>query len=451
MEQRKSQEDGSTHYGLACEWLKDNEKLWKPWMKNPESPPMWKQVVPTLLMILAGLAAVIWALLPTLPVRMGGGQWAWFKTAQWFKPTVGCRRLFSGAYRLVILLRSLPSKIGRFTGACFKHGFKHGRQAGSLAERSLHTLEAAIQAPKQPRKKRFAIDEPLRKVKSHSLYARVAKDAAFYASKEYHPRAAVAVSFLQAYIRTGSMAQAFKARATAKERVRCGIQFAMRVVHGMEGDDHFQVGVMRGKLYEDTECTLKIQTTDGGLSTLVPGLDYMLLSDEVVFHPGERFTSVSMRLLPQEIRMEANLQNGWLPKRELVLSLKPTNQTDRENLGDATQCRVVIVDKDAWPGVKDVQLGHQSVYSAYVQKIFFSNFETEIWWLLGVLLRTFNSKIVQNMLVSEWPPFEPGTCRSADLTDPVFALCPISDALRPCHRAPISRLVVHSGCGVPAH
>jgi len=266
LEQRKNQEDGSTHYGLACEWLKDNEELWKGWMKNPKPSPKWKQLVPTLLMIVVGLFAVAWALLPMLPVRMGGGQWAWFKTSQWLKPTVFWRTFFLGAYRLVILLCSLPSKIGR----CLTRGLNYGREAGSLAERSLHNLEAAIQPPKQPRKKRFAKDvseaKSAKAAAGHKLLlARVAKDAAFYASKEYHPRAGVAVSFLQAYIRTGSIALAFKARAAAKERVRCGIQFVMRVVHGMEGDDHFQLGIMRGKVHEDTECTHKNQTSDGGL------------------------------------------------------------------------------------------------------------------------------------------------------------------------------------------
>ena len=366
-------------------------------MKNPEPAPAWKQVVPWLLMILVGLFAVAWALLPTLPVRMGGGQWAWFKTAQWFKPTAFWRLFFSASYRLLIRLCSFPSKIRLFiTGTCFKHG----RMAGSLAEISLHTLEAAVKAPKQPRRRRFAVDDDApKKVKPHSLLARVAKDAAFYASKEYHPRAAVAVSFLQAYIRTGSMAQAFEARATAKQRVRCGIQFAMRAVHGMEGDENFQIGVLRGKRYEDTECTLKLQTRDGGLSTLVQDVDYVLLSDEVVFQPGERFASVSMRLLPQEISMQANLQHGWLPKREMILCLQPTNPTDREKLGDATECRVIIVDSKLWPGVKDDDGGYESIYSAYVQKVFFCNFETEMWWLLGVATRTFNSKILQNILI----------------------------------------------------
>ena len=398
LEQRKSLEEGATHFGLACEWLKDNEELWKGWMKNPEPSPQWKQVVPTLLIVIVGLLAAIWATLPMLPARMGGGQWAWFKTSQWFKPTAFWRLFFSGSYRFVIVLFLLPTKFKKLIGDVTERLFHHGRRAGSLAERSLHNLEAAIQAPKQPRKKRFAIDHP-EQAKSHSLLARVARDAETYASKEYHPRTGVAVSFLQEYIRTGSMARAYEARADAKERVRCGIQFAMRVVHGMEGDDHFQVGVMRGKEHQDTKCTLKIQPGDGGLSELAPDVDYVLLSDEVVFQPGERFASVTMRLLPQEISMEANLQHGWLPKREMLLSLQPIDPTDRLKLGDATQCRIVIVDKDVWPGVKDVQLGHQSVYSAYVQKIFFSNFEKEMWWLVGVIFRTINSKIVKNILV----------------------------------------------------
>lgn len=403
LEQRKSQEVGSTHYGLACEWLQDNEALWKGWMKDPEPSPKWKQVVPMLLFVLVALIAVTWALLPMLPVRMGGGQWAWFNTSQWFKPTTFYRLLFRGVYRFVKMLCLLPSKIKRLIPCVMERLFRHGRQAGSYAERSLHSLEAAIQPPKQPRRTRFAVDHG-KELKSgvHGadyFLAKAAKGAAFYASKEYHPRAAVAVSFLQAYVRTGSMAHAFEARANAKERVRCGIQFALREVHGMEGDDHFQVGIMRGKPHQDTECTLKIQQSDGGLSTLAPGLDYVLLSDEVVFRPGEGFASVSMRLLPQDISMVANLQHGWLPKREMVLSLQPIDPMDRVKLGDATQCRVIIVDKDVWPGVKDVQLGHQSVYSAYVQKIFRSNFEQEVWWLIGVVLRTINSKIVKNILV----------------------------------------------------
>ena len=111
-----------------------------------------------------------------------------------------------------------------------------------------------------------------------------------------------------------------------------------------------------------------------------------------------------MRLLSQDISMKASLERGWLPKREMILSLHPVDPADRDKLGDATQCRVIIVDKDVWPGVKDVELGHQSVYSAYVQKIFFSNFEAECWWLVGVILRTFSSRIVKNVLLMSTLP-----------------------------------------------
>ena len=399
MEQRKHLEDGSTHYGLACEWLKDNEELWKGWMKGADPAPTWKRVVPVVLIILVGVVTFIWAVLPMFPRSMGGGDKAWFKASQWFKPTAFWRMVFRTVYRCVLLLGLLPSKIKWLFRSAKRRLSKTGRQAGSLAESTLHNLEAAIQKPKEPRKRRFSQDRPEAKHKPVELLDRVAKDAAFFASIEYHPRASVAVSFLQAYVRTGDMDTALEARANAKERVRRGMQFAMREVHGMEGDDHFQVGVMRGKVHENTECTLKIQTTDGGLSRLAEGIDYVLTSDEVVFHPGERFANVSMRLLSQDISMKASLERGWLPKREMILSLHPVDPADRDKLGDATQCRVIIVDKDVWPGVKDVELGHQSVYSAYIQKIFFSNFEAECWWLVGVIFRTLSRTVVKNVLV----------------------------------------------------
>ena len=87
MEQRKHLEDGSTHYGLACEWLKDNEELWKGWMKGADPAPTWKRVVPVVLIILVGVVTFIWAVLPMFPRSMGGGDKAWFKASQWFKPT----------------------------------------------------------------------------------------------------------------------------------------------------------------------------------------------------------------------------------------------------------------------------------------------------------------------------------------------------------------------------
>ena len=399
MEQRKSQEDGATHYGLACEWLKDNEAVWKGWMKDPEPSPAWKQLVPILTISTMGFFAAIWAFLPTI----GDGQRAWFKASQWFKPTAALRLLWKWLKGFVVALCLLARTFNEHKAGMKGRLARRGRQARAATERSLHNLEAGASGrlglsrrrsnpPKAAEAELTPSGHSVRN--SNAQLDRIKREEEAYESKEYHPRAVVAVSFLQEYIRTGSMFRAMEKRAEAKDRVRSGVQFAMRLVYGMEGDEHFQIGLMRGKEHEDTECRLNIQRASGGLGESSDL--YELASDEVVFQPGERFTNVAMRLLEQKISMQASLDKGWLPRREVVLSLHTVDPEDRAILGDAMHCRVIIVDRDVWPGIPT--LGNQSIYGAYCKKIFFSNLETELWWLTGVIFRTINSKIVKNVL-----------------------------------------------------
>ena len=212
------------------------------------------------------------------------------------------------------------------------------------------------------------------------LLAVLKRDAANYANEVYSMRHHVAATFVQAYARATkrnetcaeSLEPARASRREAMKRSCEGVQFAQRHVVGREGDEFFEVGIVRGRSLKDGACTVHVEATD---MTAHAGKDYYHQVEEVQFKPGERFTSVGLQLLHNGVSMAGDNDRTWLPARQFKLTLTVVQGTKapeptcnlpclsehahaaieqhahdaRWMTGDSTTCTVKIIDRDKWP------------------------------------------------------------------------------------------------------
>ena len=342
----------------------------------------------------------MWSALPVfLPIPALSSQW--YDASQWMKPTTSfrsCIRFVGVVFRCIT--RS-PAAYSRFMRRCLSKVEKRARKASAELSFTKKATKTPISAPPK-----LAALSTMSRQTTMALIMET-----FEAGRAYSARERVAVSFIQEYVRTRSLEDALAARARAKDRVADGVQFAQRVVWGLEGNSHFPVGIIRGERHLDKRCKLKVTADGHGLfSDLTGGRDFVLANEDVVFEAGERFTKVELQLVPNGVSIGGS--NLWLPVRELKLRLEIEPEKDKYGhellsadpmeLGDATVCYVKIVDSDKWPANKNDKYGglntSQSLFGLFVWQTLRGSFESESWWFVGVLIRALLANVAKPLL-----------------------------------------------------
>ena len=218
----------------------------------------------------------------------------------------------------------------------------------------------------------------------------------------YSAREHVCASFIQEFVRTRSLVEAMAARSAAKEKMNAGVQFAQRVSWGLEGNEHFELGIVRGRVHLNRECIVGVEASSAGLTDVRPGVDYELLDSQVRFEPGERFAIVRLSLLNNGVSTSGT--SVWLPVRELKLTLHLVAEMNKSGddpilLGDASVCHVKIVDSDKWPANKKDTYVAQSLFGLFVRQTLKGSLEEESWWFVGMLIRSISGTVLKPLLV----------------------------------------------------
>ena len=404
------------HYDVACGWVRDNVGVWESWLLNPRKTTEWKKVLPILFISVVGAVALVWSMLPIL-ADVPDAFSQWFYASQWFKPTRMTGGLYVCTMALIRTIKRIYRSLRRVTKAASDYGAQAKRRATKHASRlgdavgagasaiGLHHLSRRTQSRENTAERRPPLSG--RRSVWDNTRRRLKHSAEGYKDKTYTSRQRVAASFLQQFFRTRSLEEALKGRARAKERLRDGIQFVQRTMWALEGDDHFHVGVMRGSARVSERVQGRVVATNAGLSTLYPGRDYELKDDRVVFAPGERFAFIEIKLLDNGVSIKGDITGSWLPVRELRLDLKLEEPDDLTMMGEATTCNLKLVDSDDWPcktkgdfhnSIEDRLNTRNSLFSLYVYQILRESLENEMWWFVGLLLRSINGVIIRNLL-----------------------------------------------------
>ena len=221
------------------------------------------------------------------------------------------------------------------------------------------------------------------------------KTIAVEQERTYSSKERAMAAFLQTFKKTQSLPKAIGARARLRAKLIEGVQFAQQDTYGVQGNSQFKIGLVRGRTQSHETFTATIEVSRTHASTLVEGQDFILPSKQVTFFPGQRFASITVELLDTPVRMAGDVNKAWLPIREAVFALSAGPDQDPNAFGVATECRLKIVDKDPWPTAAEQK---RSTYMTYVMMIFRANLEKELNWLVGVLLRGINGKIIKNIL-----------------------------------------------------
>ena len=234
-----------------------------------------------------------------------------------------------------------------------------------------------------------------------------------------------------------------------------GVQFAHRVVHGMQGNKFFKIGIVRGKALAAEACALELIVQDETVrlfpprtnasleadptSTCLPllpvsiltislrflllptcyarhpsclqahlGVDFQLPEQKIIFPAGERMMEVSVVLLDTSVSLKSDTDHSWRPIREATLKLAPAKdayESELNVLGDVTACSIKIVHDDRWPhdngdGSHSGSDAAATAFWVYVKSILRENAEAELWWALGVLIRAVNASILRVVLNS---------------------------------------------------
>lgn len=283
----------------------------------------------------------------------------------------------------------------------FRKEIQHLRRTAIQLSRSLSTRHRRS-GPSLSEESTFTRKRRIEEFRARSnTMDRITVASSQFAANRYNARQRGAASFLQAFVRTHSLAEALKARSRMLLQVRDGVQFAQRVVYGLEGDTS-KVAILRGKCNRQKECVIELSVTN---LTAHQGVDFEVDQEFVILRPGERFVVANIRCLSNGVAMVSS-SDSWRPIREAVLSLSIVPESnDHDNdlavdtfdaeslpetkgldalpmLGEVSECRLRIVDTDKWPGVpwrNDTDWSQSGTYmtswTTYVKAIFRKNLE----------------------------------------------------------------------------
>ena len=367
---------------VACEWVRNNYEVWQSWLQSSDRWPLdaamhtgsvlYQRLLSSWILWLSCaclLLQTMWLCLPLCLRKRNGMPTPAETWEQWSNYPGLAYRVWRALMRIFCF--------------CTRCAAKKSKEVAATAVLSPRLSEGS------KRISDFVPDHIESRLGAASRRAGRLVDSALYGKKS-------------ADVSAWERKREARLEKQSGEQLMHGVQWGMRRLWGQEGGT-LQLSIIRDESVASKSVKLRVWGSDLTAKHLCQRTLAEIGVREVHMKKGSTHIEFALPLA-QVSSGSLNLDKGvWQPELSFALHLDILDDEGSKRcnvpLGEAHTCTITIVDTDDWPVSGASKMSGQDIFRKFVWQIWRDNTETELWWLLGTLLRAAHGYILDPLLL----------------------------------------------------